>query len=564
MKGLAVFENLLLPAAAGLCFVCALWSFFPGKQKNRTRALPFLWGAATLLVTLTTALMVCYLVTVNCEYGYVYSHTSRDTRLIYRISALWSGQEGSFLLWALIMCLTGIVLLGSGVRNFGRSFGIFSVVCAVLLVLCQISQPFARLTPVPADGLGLNAALLDPFMVIHPPLVFVAYSAMAALFSLAGAPKDDKATADKIRLWTRVGWFFLGIGILSGSVWAYRALGWGGYWAWDPIENAAFVPWLILTGYLHQRDLSGKNTCVVPFLLACVGVFLTRSGILASMSAHAYTEGDILISVIISCSVVSIAVFLLVSKIKKADKKETGKKAKAGITKISIYMINTYAALVFLGTVAPIVLRTTTPMAYFTAISTAFALAYPALLTARDFAILKRLNIPMILISAALTAGIAVLVRTTNIFWLFVIWAALMPLSLWLADRFRQSDTRYYLRHLGVLLIIIGTIASTAFAENKYAVAEFDGKNITFEGVSISREKLSEKEMIIITQLHRDLIIQASRVLPSPTGGLVVHYTEKPLILLFWVGCVLVVMPVFQQKTKKGMSYTITASHSLP
>ncbi|MGI6167802.1 MAG: cytochrome c biogenesis protein CcsA, partial [Eubacteriales bacterium] len=398
---------------------------------------------------------------------------------------------------------------------------------------------------------------------IHPPLVFVAYSAMAALFSLAGAPKDDKATVVKTRLWIKVSWFFLGTGILCGSVWAYRALGWGGYWAWDPIENAAFVPWLILTGYLHQRDLSGRNVCVVPFLLACIGVFLTRSGILASMSAHAYTEGDILISVIISSAIVGIAAFLLISKIKKTDKKETGKKAKADITKISIYTINTYAALVFLGTVAPIVLRTTTPMAYYTAISTAFALAYSALLLARDFEILKRLNIPMILFSAALTAGIAVLARTTNLFWLFVIWAALMPLSLWLADRFRQSGMRYYLRHLGVLLIIVGGVASTAFAENRYAVAEFDGENISFEGVSISRHELAEKEMIIVTQLHRDLIIQTSRVLPSPTGGLVVHYTEKPLMLLFWLGCVLVVIPVFQQKTKEEILHMKTISRHL-
>jgi cytochrome c-type biogenesis protein CcmF len=565
MKGLAVLENLLLPAAAGLCLVSALLSFFPGKQKRRAGALPFLWCAAALLVMAATALMIYYLITVNCEYSYVYSHTSRDTLPAYRITALWSGQEGSFLLWGLIMFITGIVLLGDNAKGFGRSLGIFSAVCFVLLLLCIISQPFARLSTPPADGLGLNPALLDPYMTIHPPLVFIAYSAMAVLFSLVGGPREDRvAAATKTRRWVRISWFFLGVGILSGSVWAYRALGWGGYWAWDPIENAALVPWLILTGYLHRSDLSGRNVCILPFLLASVGVFLTRSGILSSMSAHAYAEGDMLISAIISCAVLGIAGFLVASKIKKARKKDTCKRVKININRILTYTTNAYAALIFLGTVAPVLLQAPTPTAYYTAISAVYALVYAGLLLAQDFKILKKLNIPMILLSTALTSGIAVLTRTTKYFWLFVVWAALMPLSLWLADRFRQSGPRYYLRHLGVLFMIVGAVASSAFSGYYYAAAEIDGEGISFEGVRISKTELAEKEMIIVTQPHRDLIIQTSRVLPSPTGGVIVHYTEKPLILLFWVGCALVAVPpcrIFSRKRKQSRDSRGSAPH---
>ena len=163
------------PAAAGLCLVLRR-SLLPGKQKTGRAA--FFVGRRHFVMAVT-ALMIYYLITVNCEYSYVYSHTSRDTLPAYRITALWSGQEGSFLLWALIMFITGIVLLGDNAKGFGRSFGIFSAVCFVLLLLCIISQPFARLSTPPADGLGLNPALLDPYMTIHPPLVFIAYSAMA-------------------------------------------------------------------------------------------------------------------------------------------------------------------------------------------------------------------------------------------------------------------------------------------------------------------------------------------------------------------------------------------------
>ena len=127
--------------------------------------------------------------------------------------------------------------------------------------MCFISQPFAKMLVIPLDGLGLNGALKDPWMVVHPPLVFVSYSAMAILFAFSATLSHIKSSDEvksKILYWLRVSWFFLGLGILTGSIWAYKALGWGGYWAWDPIENAALVPWLILCGYLHENDIQKK------------------------------------------------------------------------------------------------------------------------------------------------------------------------------------------------------------------------------------------------------------------------------------------------------------------
>jgi cytochrome c-type biogenesis protein CcmF len=213
------------------------------------------------LIAIDTFILVYAQLKCDFSYAYVFNHISTSMETIYRVSALWAGQEGSFLLWALINTGTGCLFLRDliiiGKKNKTALFG-FLLINAVIILMTFLSGPFRVLVGFPSEGLGLNPALKDIWMVVHPPLIFISYSAMAVLFclSLIDFTQDDKQQLFYIRKWILISWLFLGMGILSGSIWAYRSLGWGGYWAWDPIENAALVPWLLLTALVHCQRLS--------------------------------------------------------------------------------------------------------------------------------------------------------------------------------------------------------------------------------------------------------------------------------------------------------------------
>jgi cytochrome c-type biogenesis protein CcmF len=240
--------------------------------------------------------------------AYVASYSSRSLTGPYTIAALWGGMEGSLLLWTLLLTVFSAIALGRAPAQTPRLAGwagavLGGVALFFLALLLGPADPFARLTDVPADGSGLNPLLQSPGMLIHPPLLytgFVGFSipfafAMAALFT--GRLDDSWFTAT--RRWTLFAWSALSIGIVLGGAWAYTELGWGGYWAWDPVENASFMPWLTATAFLHSVVIQEKRRMfkvwnvvliLLTYVLAVFGTFLTRSGILSSI--HTFTEGD--------------------------------------------------------------------------------------------------------------------------------------------------------------------------------------------------------------------------------------------------------------------------------
>jgi len=412
--------------------------------------------------------------------------------------------------------------------------------------MCFIAQPFAKMDVVPSDGLGLNEALKDPWMVIHPPLVFISYSAMAVLFSLSITINKNISTEvnDRVLTWLRISWVFLGIGILSGSIWAYRALGWGGYWAWDPIENMALVPWLLLCGYLHRKEYNNRSVCIVPFSVACFGVFLARSGVLKNQSAHAYADGNIIISGIILCLIFIAALYLVVAKIRNRIKQK--KVFLTNDRRLIINSFNIYAALIFIGTVAPLVLHIETPMAYYTAISIAFALAYSILLFAWDFEMLKRRNLLMLVVSTLLIIGITALSGSVKFFWLLLLWICLMPPSLWLVSGFRTKSWKYYLSHMGMVLLITGAIGSSALGKEGFIMVNPNSSTIVVEDIEVPLAKFVEKDTLIVSRLSMDILIKYSDIIPLSQGGFFIPYETKPLIILFWIGgFIIITQPCF-------------------
>src|SRR5918998_6646779 len=233
--------------------------------------------------------------------------TNSNSRLPlhYRLAATWGSHEGSLLLWTLMLALwTVAVSLFSRhlpevmVARVMSVMGIVSV--GFLLFMLLTSNPFARIFPVPVDGRDLNPLLQDPAMVAHPPLLYMGYVGFSVAFAFAIAAliggRLDATWARWSRPWTTVAWMFLTCGIALGSWWAYYELGWGGWWFWDPVENASFMPWLVGTALLHsaivveERDALKSWTillAILTFVLSLIGTFLVRSGVRTSVHAFA-------------------------------------------------------------------------------------------------------------------------------------------------------------------------------------------------------------------------------------------------------------------------------------
>lgn len=240
---------------------------------------------------------------------YVSSFTSRNLPKVYLFTSLWAGQAGSLLFWMLVLSAFGAIAVFSN-RNKHKELmpyvtgTIAFVMVFFLATLCLGANPFERLDWIPPDGRGMNPQLQNPGMAIHPPMLYLGFIATTIPFAFAvGALFTRRLNSEwlvAVRRWTLLAWFFLTIGIVLGMWWAYVELGWGGYWAWDPVENASLLPWLILTAFLHSVMVQEKRgmlrkwnvTLIISaFLLTIFGTFITRSGIIASV--HSFAQSPI-------------------------------------------------------------------------------------------------------------------------------------------------------------------------------------------------------------------------------------------------------------------------------
>jgi cytochrome c-type biogenesis protein CcmF len=261
------------------------------------------------LVTLAAAALIYGLVTTDFSIRYVAFNTTRATPVYYRVTGLWGALEGSLLLWEWILIIfSGLVAWIYWDRQketIPWVLMVFSIVSAFFLgVIAFISNPFETISPVPLDGRGLNPLLEDANMMTHPPLLYTGFVGLMVPYAFAIAAlirgKLDEAWIVATRRWTIIAWLFLTLGNLVGAWWSYHVLGWGGYWAWDPVENAAFMPWLPATAFLHSVQVQERrrmlkvwnlSLIIIAFSLTIFGTFLTRSGILSSI--HAFSSGPV-------------------------------------------------------------------------------------------------------------------------------------------------------------------------------------------------------------------------------------------------------------------------------
>jgi cytochrome c-type biogenesis protein CcmF len=297
-----------------VCLGLGLYALIAGTFAAYTRRRRLALSAQNAIVAsfgataVASGVLLSALLRNDFSFVYVASSTSIELPTGYTISAFWSSQEGSLLLWLLV--LTGFsataVLLN---RRFGRELLAWATPVLALVVvffsfmLVAVSSPFAT-QAAPADGAGLNPSLQNPYMMVHPPMLYLGFVGLTVPFAFAMgallARRSDEAWIVSTRRWTLTAWTFLGIGQLLGAHWAYVEVGWGGYYAWDPVENAALMPWLAATAFLHSVMIQEKrgmlkiwNVVLVAgaFLLALFGTFLTRSGIVSSI--HSFTQSSI-------------------------------------------------------------------------------------------------------------------------------------------------------------------------------------------------------------------------------------------------------------------------------
>ncbi len=324
------------------------------------------------------ALMTCY---VRSDFSVVNvfenSHSAKP--LVYKLSGLWGNHEGSMLLWVLILSVFGalVALFGSNLpaRLKANALAVQSLIAvAFILFILVTSNPFLRIAEAPLEGRDLNPILQDPGLAIHPPLLYLGYVGLSISFSFAIAAlidgRIDAAWARWIRPWTLLAWMFLTLGIAMGSYWAYYTLGWGGWWFWDPVENASFLPWLATTALLHSALVMEKRDAlkvwtillaILAFSLSLIGTFLVRSGVLTSVHAFATdpTRGVFILAILVLFIGGSLTLFALRAPLLKQGGLFAPISREGALVLNNLFLVSA-CATVFIGTLYPLALEALT------------------------------------------------------------------------------------------------------------------------------------------------------------------------------------------------------------
>jgi len=301
----------------------------------------------------------------------VYQNSHSLKPIFYKISGTWGNHEGSLLLWVIILTIFSFFFLFYN-KNHPKKYRIYTLITQNILIIGFLffllfnSNPFSVISPIPKEGLGLNPILQDPALAIHPPLLYIGFVGSSIYFSAAIASLltnySGKLFARSIKNWVLLSWSFQTIGILVGSIWAYYELGWGGFWFWDPVENASLLPWFAMTALIHSLIVLEKRNqlyfwviilCLLTFILSVTGTFLVRSGILNSVHTFANDPSRGAYILIFLSIMILVSVFLLFKKF-KSENYNLNSDSKETFILINNWFMMFYLITVLLGTIYPI------------------------------------------------------------------------------------------------------------------------------------------------------------------------------------------------------------------
>ena len=429
---------------------------------------------------------------------------------IYKFAGAWGNHEGSMLLWVMVLAIAGAVVALFERRLDERTLGASLGAQAALALgffgfLLVASNPFERLSPAPLDGRGLNPLLQDPGLAFHPPTLYLGYVGLSVAFSIAvgGLIRRDvsPAIARAMRPWVLAAWIMLTLGITAGSYWAYYELGWGGWWFWDPVENASLMPWLAATALLHSVNVLAARgglrawtmmLALVAFSMSMVGTFLVRSGILTSV--HAFAVDPTRGSFILGLLTIYIGGSLALLALRIADVKEGAPfeiVSREGGLVVNNLLLSVILGVVFVGTLYPLVAeavsgeKLSVGPPYFNSVASPIALALAALLLIgpqlrwrRDAApILPRLSPGLLVAVVSLIASVILwpamdlLPRLGLAFGAGLIPASVMPLFGRSLRRTPLAVWGMVVAHLGVATAILGMASDSAFTRERLAAA---------------------------------------------------------------------------------------------
>ncbi|WP_070120493.1 heme lyase CcmF/NrfE family subunit [Bacillus marinisedimentorum] len=489
--------------------------------------------------------------TSQFQYKYVASYTNVDLPLVYKLTAFWAGNEGSLLLWTLLLSLYGAIVVYSRNKNNQMIPYVSIILCMNMLffylVMLVNANPFAMTDTIPPDGKGLNPMLQNPGMIIHPVALYLGYVGLAVPFAFGlAALMMKRMDAEWIKLtrkWTLTAWLFLTIGNIVGGWWAYLELGWGGYWAWDPVENASFLPWLTVSAFLHSVMIQERKNMlkiwnisliVISYLLTLFGTFLVRSGILTSV--HAFTNKNLGAYFLIFMAFMMLFSLYIVGSRYQLIKSESTP-IESYFSKESSFLLNNMIFLaaafaVLWGTMYPLISEAVTGTKvnvgapYFNKVMAPIMLGLILLMAVspllpwhkaavKKFA--KTTAVPLILAAAA-GIGLAIFMKLNGIYAIigftavaYMVFAHI--LEFWTGTKarrkatgenyaaafyklFKKNQRRYggYVVHIGIALIAIGVIASSTYEQEeihtvgkgeRIAIGDYE---LTFEGLAERRE----------------------------------------------------------------------------
>jgi cytochrome c-type biogenesis protein CcmF len=346
-------------------------------DRGRPQLLPLarqLYAAFAVCIVSASAVLMTLILQHRFDVSYVNSYSSRDLPLHYLFSSFWGGQEGSFLLWLFWGSLIGLFVWRSAREQEAPVMAVYlASFLGIVAILCKQS-PFKILPPpVPEDGVGLNPLLQDPWMVIHPPVMFIGFASLSVPFAFAIAALWKRrwdGWVTRAIPWALVSFFTLGTAILMGGYWAYKTLGWGGYWGWDPVENTSLVPWLFTAALVHGMFLqrSRKRHRRINLILACLafltilyGTFLTRSGILADFSVHSFVDLGItgwLVAILLAFLALSaVTILWRWRQVPVIEEEEPPLLSRAVLFVVGIAALVALGLVILLGTSAPLLTR---------------------------------------------------------------------------------------------------------------------------------------------------------------------------------------------------------------
>ena len=540
------------------------------------------------------------------------SHTTKP--LLYKIAGVWGNHEGSMLLWMLVLTLVNYFIFKL-LNKKNSSFILKTleiqafIIIGFLLFTIFTSNPFLRVFPAQLEGLGFNPILQDPALAIHPPLLYIGYVGFSAAFSMSVATlilnnKKNIFWYNYMKPFVIGAWTFLTIGIALGSVWAYYELGWGGWWFWDPVENASFMPWLIGTALLHSLIIVEKRKslqawvlllAILAFLLSVIGTFLVRSGILTSVHTFALDPSRGIYILIFTALLGGYSLILFGVKSRKFfDNNYFSSFSKEGSILINNIFMTVVCATVFLGTIYPLLVEAFTNNKisvgepYYN--STVIPIMIPAIIVMGigpilswgkedKLKILKKI-IPSVLITLIMTIAIFLFYKSYSI-----LGFAGIILSFWIISnnvlniirKNKACSMSMFIAHLGVGLLILGITGSSVWQDEKIVKMKVKNEikiknyNIIFDqiveikGINYIAVRgnflVRDDEKKIITKLkpenrfypitniftseasiHSNLFRDLYIVLGegSTTNGWVVRIYYNPLVIWIWIGSLLI------------------------